>query len=519
MAEQGIKLQPGNKRIVKNTFMLYMRQVLIMLVGLYTVRVVLKTLGIEDYGVYNVVSGAVTMFSFLTGAMAVGSQRFFSFYIGKNDYQHLKKVFHNTLTIYIFLSSVIILLGESLGYWFINNKLVIPEDRLFAANCIFQISILSFVFSMMSAPFIAIIMSHEDMNIFARIGIIEVFFKLAIVFVLILSPFDKLITYGLLLFMISVIIFLLYFLYCTRKYKECTFKLEYNKPIINEIAGFSSWNLFGNFAWIIKNQGTSFMLNIFFGPAINAAQNLAIQIRSVVNTFASNFMSAVQPQIVKSYAKNEYEKMFMLMSSASKMSFILMAIISIPVILNLDFFLNIWLVKVPDYATAFTKILLVEASLEAMSTPTASVNQATGRIKYYQMIIGILGLLNLPVSYCFLRLGYDPDSVYVISLLLQIAIILHRALYLRNIQKDISFYTIKNVFAPCVLAGVISFVICYYLHCNSSNVIYTVLTCCYEVIIVLCFGYFIILNKQEKKYACKLINDFIKKIRNENQQS
>lgn len=517
MSEQGIKLQPGNKRIVKNTFMLYVRQVLIMLVGLYTVRIVLKTLGIEDYGIYNVVSGAVTMFSFLTGAMAVGSQRFFSFYIGKNDCQYLQRVFHNTLTIYILLSIVIMLLGESLGYWFINNKLVIPENRIFAANCIFQISILSFVFSMLSAPLIAIIMSHEDMNIFARIGIIEVLLKLATAFALILSPFDKLIAYGSLLLIISIVTFSLYYIYCTRKYKECTFKLEYNKIIIREIAGFSGWNLFGNFAWIIKNQGISFLLNIFFGPAMNAAQNLATQIRTIVNTFASNFISAVQPQIVKSYAKNEYEKMFLLMSSASKMSFILMAIISIPVILNIDFFLNIWLVKVPDYATTFTKILLVEASLEAMSTPTASVNQATGRIKYYQMIIGILGILNLPVSYCFLRLGYGPNSVYIISLLLQIAIILHRAFYLRNIQKNISIYTIKNVFAPCVLAGIISFILCYYLHYNTSNVICTVLTCCYEAIIVLCLGYFIILNKQEKKYTCKLISDFIKKIRNDNQ--
>lgn len=505
MSEQIKKIQSNNKRIAQNTLMLYLRQVLIMLVGLYTVRVVLKTLGIEDYGVYNVVSGAVTMFGFLSGAMATGSQRFFSFYLGQNDIQNLQKYFHNTLTIYIILSVIIVVLGESIGVWFINNMLIIPENRIIAANYIFQFSILTFIFSILNAPLIAMIMSHEDMGIFAKIGILEVFIKLFVVFLLSISPFDKLISYGFLLLCVSIIIFSIYFIYCRQKYKECTFKIEFEKDTIQEIAGFSGWNLFGSFAWIIKNQGTSFLLNMFFGPAMNAAQNLATQIRTIINTFASNFTSAVQPQIVKYYAQDEYEKMFTLMARASKMSFLLMAMIAIPAILNLEFFLNLWLFEIPDYAIIFTKILLIEATIEAMSTPTASANQATGKIKYYQMVIGVLGLLNLPISYYLLYINYSATAVYITSLLLQSFIVLHRAIHLRHIQKNISIHIIKKVYFPCIIAGAISYYLCYHLFNNSFNIVYIIINCCLETVIVLFIAYLLIFDKYEKKYILNFI--------------
>lgn len=501
-----MSLQPSNnQRIAKNTLLLYIRQILVMAVGLYTVRKILEVLGVEDYGIYNVVSGTVSMFGFLSGAMAIGSQRFFSFYLGKQDIEGLKRVFHNTLTIYVFLSLVIVLLAESIGIWFINNKLVIPDNRLFAANIIFQVSLLSFVASIMSSPFMASIMSHEDMGVYARVSIIEVFMKLAVVFALVFSPFDKLISYSLLLFTTGLIVLLIYLIYCKRHYSECTFRLRYDKVIVSDIASFSGWNLFGNFAWIVKNQGISFLLNIFFGPVMNAAQNLATQIRSIIHTFATNFTNAVQPQIVKSYARKDYDSMFRLMSSASKLSFLLMAVLVIPVILNVEFILDLWLVEVPEYAVVFTQIMLIEASLESMSTPVAAANQATGKIKYYQMIIGILGIMNLPLSYIALKMEANAEMVYIISLLLQSAIALHRALYLRKIREGIGIQVIGKIYLPCIITGTIAFMICNYLYNSPVNLFNTLLTCVYEALIVVVLGYFMILNKDERAFVKRFL--------------
>lgn len=501
----------NNKRIAKNTIMLYIRQILILLVGLYTVRVVLKTLGMEDYGVYNVVAGAVSMFSFLTGAMAIGSQRFFSYYIGKGDVSGLKDLFKNTFTIYLLLSFIIVVLSETIGIWFINNKLVIPETRQVAANVIFQFSIISFVFSMLNAPFIACLLSHEDMTIYARVGIMEVFFKLAIALLLFVLPFDKLICYGLLLLVVSIITTSIYAQYCRKNYQECRIGLAWDKKMISEVASFSGWNLFGNVAWVVKNQGTSFMLNMFFGPTMNAAQNLATQIRGVIGSFADNFTNAVKPQIVKTYACNDYYEMNKLMYSSSKLAFILMIVIVIPVILNIEFILDIWLETVPDYASSFTKLMLLEATIEAMSAPSATANQATGKIKYYQMIIGILGIMNLPISYLFLKLGFDVVVVYIVSVILQSCIVINRMLFLERIERGSSKALLVKTYVPCFIAGLLSYVICSILWQSFDSVLLVILTLCYEAVIVLAICYFISLNKSERKFVVGIITKIIKR--------
>ena len=492
--------------------MLYIRQILILLVGVYTVRVVFKTLGIEDYGVYNVVAGAVSMFSFLTGAMAAGSQRFFSFYIGKGDTIGLKALFKNTFTIYLLLSFIIVILSETVGIWFINNKLVIPEARLTAANVIFQFSILSFVFSMLNASFIACLLSHEDMTIYARMGILEVFFKLASALLLKVLPFDKLICYGLLLLSVGIITTSIYAQYCRKQYEECRIGLAWDKKIITEVAGFSGWNLFGNMAWIIKNQGTSFMLNMFFGPAMNAAQNLATQIRSVVGSFADNFTNAVKPQIIKTYACNDYYGMSKLMCSSSKLAFILMMVIVIPVILNLEFIFNIWIDEVPEYASSFTKLMLLEATIEAMSAPSATANQATGKIKYYQMIIGILGIMNLPISYLFLKLDFDVVVVYIVSLILQGCIVINRMLFLERIEKGSSIALLVKTYIPCFFAGLLSYFICHLLWQSYDSIWPVIITLIYEAIIVLAVCYTVSLNKSERKFVVGIITKKIKRV-------
>ena len=324
--------QSNSSRIAKNTIVMYVGQIAILLVSLYTVRVVLRVLGSEDYGIYNVVAGAVTMFGFLIGAMAISSQRFLSYAIGKNDEELLRKNFRATLTIYVLLGGIIILLGETIGLWFLNTKLVIPEPRIVAANVVYQLSLVNYFLSIIMTPFMSAIMAHEDMSIYAKISILDVFLKLAIVFLLYIIPFDKLIVYGVLLVVVSNIDRILYQRFCKKHYRECEFVLEFDRDKLKEIASFSGWNLFGNIAWIIKNQGTSFLLNIFFGPVMNAAQTIAIQVRSVITNLASNFSSAAQPQIIKKYANGDYDSMLNLTFTACKLSFYLMIFISISVI-------------------------------------------------------------------------------------------------------------------------------------------------------------------------------------------
>lgn len=482
-------ISADNKRIAKNTLLLYFRQILVMLVGLFTVRIVLKTLGAEDYGINSVVAGAVTMFGFLTGAMATASQRFFSYNIGLNNEEKLKKIFSVTLTIYGLIALSIVILAETIGLWFVNTKLNIPIGRISAARWIYQFSILSFVISIMSAPYMAAIIAHENMSIYAKVSILEAVLKLLIVYVLTLLPCDKLILYGLLLLTVAFINTSVYTFFCTRNYKECHFQFCWDTLMLKEIAGFSFWNLFGNIAWIIKNQGIAFLLNIFFGPILNAAQNIASQVRSITSTFSSNFTTAVRPQIIKQYAVQEYDKMFKLTFQSCKFSFYLMLILVLPLLFNLDFLLNIWLSEVPLHAAMFSKLLLIETLFDTMSTPMAAVNQATGRIRLYQFLIGVIGIINLPLAYLALKLGVVPDVVFVVGIFLQCFIILIRILFLGRIEKGIIKKCFISVVAPCVVVFMISMVVCWSLYIPSSSFLFI----CGEMILEVCVAFLVII--------------------------
>ena len=290
--------------------MLYFRQILIMAVSLYTVRVVLNVLGAEDYGIYNVVAGVVTMFGFLSGAMATASQRYFSYDLGKGDVGHLKTTFSVTFQIYVLLALVIVLLAETLGVWFVNHKLVIPAERIIAANWIFQAAVVSFLFTIVTTPYMASIIAHENMNVYAYVSIIEAALKLGIVFLLKHLPYDKLIVYGMLLALVSLINTSIYRFYCRAHYAECKFCFVRDKALFKEIVSYSGWNLFGNFATVCKVQGGTFLLNMFFGPIVNTAQSVASQIRNATATFSNNFMQAMRPQIIKSYAAEDYGGMW-----------------------------------------------------------------------------------------------------------------------------------------------------------------------------------------------------------------
>jgi O-antigen/teichoic acid export membrane protein len=366
-----------------------------MLVSLYTVRVVLETLGAEDYGIYNVVAGVVAMFGFLSSSMANASQRYFAYEIGRKDFEQLKKVFSLNITIYALIGILVLIMAKTAGLWFVNNKLVIPPDRISAARLIYQFSIISFLCSIIVSPFMADIIAHEDMNIYAYISIAEVVLKLGVIFVLRIIPFDKLQLYGLLLSILAFVNMIIYTAICKVKYQECKFRFYWDKTLFKEIAGFLGWNLFGSIAGIAKNQGINILLNLFFGPLINAARSISIQVDNAVKSFSQNFIQAVRPQITKEYAAGNYDEMNNLVFRSAKLSFFLVLLFFMPLLFEMSYIMKIWLKNPPPYTAIFLTLTLIDTLFESVSYPIMYIAQATGKIKLYQSVVSGVLLLNL----------------------------------------------------------------------------------------------------------------------------
>ena len=450
-----------NKRIAKNTIFLYIRQIITVLISLYMVRVVLRILGVEDFGIYNVVAGTVSVFYFLSWPLSLSCQRFFSYAIGQDDYDGLCKLFNITILSYVILSVIILCLSETVGRWFIANKLNIPVLRMPAAQWMFQFAILSFVATIMAVPYTALIVSHEEMNVFAYVSMVDAALKLGFVFLVPLFPCDKLIAYGILMFGVSCFSFSIYVFYCQRKYSESKIQFIWDFSIFKQIVSFSGWNCFGGFASIMKNQGISFLLNIFWGPLLNTSQGIANQIRGGCLSFSEGFNAAIKPQIFKFYAVGDYRALSVLILQGSKITFFLVLIVILPLIFSLNDILSLWLGEMPPYIKVFVKLILIESLIDSISLLLGSANQATGKISLYQFLIGFVCALNLPIAYVTLKLGYAPWSVCVIGVILQSIIVLIRVLFLHRIwPKAVSECLIKTIF-PCVTVAAISFAVAY----------------------------------------------------------
>lgn len=440
--------QNNNKRVAKNTLFLYFRMILIMLVTLYTSRVILAQLGIKDYGIYNVVGGVVTMFAFLNNCMASSTQRFMTFELGCGNIQQLKKVFAASLNIHMTIAVVIVLLAETIGLWFVNSKLVIPTDRLVAANWVYQFAILSFCVNIIQVPYNAVLIAHEKMNVYAYISIIEVFLKLGIVYLLVVSPFDKLIAYGILLFLVQFVIRCIYQVYCRKNYEECKFKLFWDKKLYREMSGFAGWNLFGSVAWLLRDQGVNIVLNMFFGPVINAARGVATQVSSAVMNFISNFQVALNPQITKNYANGNIEEMEKLSYLGIKFSYMILFLLAFPLSLNIDYILHLWLVEVPDYSALFIILILIDSLVGTLfGTPLMTALSATGVIRNYQVVVSLFILCIVPVSYVVLKLGFDAPSVFYVTILFSLISGFVRFLFCR---KQIG-YSLKKIWKGVLL--------------------------------------------------------------------
>ena len=503
-------------RIAKNTVYLYIRQGVSMLISFFTVSVTLKVLGVTDYGINSVVAGAVTMFNFLTGAMGVGNQRFFSFYLGNGDYAKLKRIFGGTLTIYLILIVVFLILGESIGLWFVKEKLVIPSHRLDAAIWLYQLGLAGLCVNLLLPPYLGLITAHEDMGIYAKMTIWESIARLVTLYLLVILPFDKLIVYGSIGFCITIITETIYIIYCRRKYPECHTTPIWDKAILKELVGFNFWNLFGNFGWMIKNQGTAFVLNLFLGPAVNAAHQIASSVRTYSGIFSNGFTTALNPQITKSYASGNYEHMFKISFSGAKLTYMLLGMVIIPAIFNIGLVLDLWLPEVPEYAVVFCQILLVETLIDQVGYLFNTITQATGKVKTFQLLIGMFGFLNLPVSFIALKLGASPEWVFIISVFFQICVNAVRIGFIRKVDKNAIKRCFTQCLLPCFYAAAAAFAFCWILP-QSGKITIAVPIILLEILAVLFFGYFIALNSEEKAMAMEYISKFKNKFKSKNQ--
>lgn len=446
----------NNQTIAKNTILLYFRMLAIMLVSFYTIRIVLEKLGAEDYGIYNVVGGIVFLFAMISNTLSSSTQRFLSFELGSsNRLIHLTRIFRLNIGFYLVLCLIVILLSETIGVWFVNNKLVIPEERLVAANWVFQFSVLAFICTIVTVPYTATIIAHEQMKAYAWISILEVILKLIIVFCLSIYPTDKLILYSFLFFISSAIVSIAYIIYCKKHFQECQFGVYYEKRMCKEQLSFMGLNFYGSIAFVLRMQGVNILLNLFFGPLVNAARALAFKISSTINSFVLNFIIAFKPAITKTYASGDTQSSFKLTFLGVKVSYYMLFIIAAPCIFGMDFLLQIWLKEIPMYAILFSRLAILEALFESLSHPLESLSQATGNIKRYQLITKSVEILNLPLCYIFLLNGFPPETTMYISMLLSISgFLIKLHLLKKQIQYPTCTFT-KQVLLPLMLSTTI----------------------------------------------------------------
>lgn len=401
----------NNRTIAKNTLFLYFRMMFTMLVALFTSRVVLQKLGVEDYGIYQTVGGMVAMLSFINGALSTGSSRFLTYELGTGDFNKLKRVFSTTLSIHIGLAIFIILVAETFGLWFVYNKLVIPPERMNAAILAYHLSVLISFFSITQVPYSASIISHEKMNIYAYISILEVSLKLAIVYLLSVGPWDRLVMYAVLLCVVQIGLALFYRIYCVKQYAETRYKFLIDKEILKSVLGYTGWNLFSNTAIALATQGTTILINMFFNPSVVASRAIANQVNMAANQFVQNFRTAANPQVVKRYAAGDYKGSKSLLLSSTKYSYFMMLALCLPVCLVAKTLLRLWLGIVPEYSVIFLQLAIVTSLFEVFDSSFYTALYAKGRIKENAMISPTILFILFPVVYVLFKMGYGPVSL------------------------------------------------------------------------------------------------------------
>ncbi|MGS2764947.1 MATE family efflux transporter [Sinomicrobium sp. M5D2P9] len=502
----------NNKRIVKNSLFLYIRMLFLTILTLYTSRVVLEQLGVEDFGIYSIVGGIVTMLSFFNSSMSVATQRYMAFDIGRNDFKRLNKTFNSSLFIYIFIGLLIVILLETVGLWYINNRLVFPEEKTFSVNVVYQFSILTFLVNLTQLPYNALILAREKMQVYTYVTILDTILKLAILYLLFLGE-NKLILYSILVFVVTVIVQLVYHIYCHKRFEETKINFTRDKEYLKELLSFSGWNLFGNIAAVARNQGINLVLNIFFGVMLNAAYAIAIQVQNAVGSFVANFQKAMNPQIIKSYANGQNNEALKLMSAGVKYSFFLMILFAAPLLIHTEYVLNLWLTELPEHSVVFVRLVIAFSMVESISGPLMTMVQATGKIKWYQIVIGGLIFLNLPISYFLMKVNNRPETFYYVMISIGIICLIIRVLFLKKmIGLKISEFILKTII-PIIMVSFLILSLWYLLESKISiinrldtlvfNVIIEILIC---VFVILTIG----LNINEKRMLLTLARKYMK---------
>lgn len=504
----------NTKRIAKNTLMLYGRMLIGMLVSLYTSRVVLQALGVEDYGIYNVVGGVVAMFSMISNSLSSSVSRFLTFELGRGDLNALKKVFSTSLTIHVVLAAIIVILAETLGLWFLNARMTIPVDRLYAANWVFHASVFTFVIGLIDVPFGASIVSHEKMSVFAYMSILDIFLRLLIVIFIAYSNwnFDRLIVYALLLVCVVCIMLSIYWTYCKRNFDECRFKLNFDKTYWKSMSSFAGWNFIGCTAGLLKDQGVNILLNLFIGPVVNAARGIAGSVNNVLSSFASNFMTALNPQITKSYASGNYDYMFSLVERGARFSYYILLLLALPVMFEADFVLTLWLKTYPEHTVNFVRLVLAVTMCDILSNTLINLQSATGKIRNYQIVVGGMLLMNFPLSYFCLKKGLPPESTLVVALFVAVCCLILRLVFLRKMaglsMKRYLVNVCLNVIVVTFLAAIIPFLV----YLNMSDGIARFFVIC--VVTTICSSlsiYFIGCTAGERQFIGNKVSNIIHK--------
>ena len=424
----------NNKRLAKNTLFMYFRMIFVMVISLFTSRINLQMLGVEDYGIYNVVGGFVAMFSVFSNALSAAIQRFITYELGKDTNSRINKVFSTSVTVMIAIALVLMLSADIVGVWFVNNKMVLPPERITAAVWVLHFSVITFCINLISVPYNAVIVAHERMSVFAYVSIYEVIAKLVVCYCLYISPIDKLVLWAIMIAVVQISIRIFYGSYCKRKFAECSYKPLFDKTLFNEIAKYAGWSTFGLVAYTCYTQGINMVLNLFFGPIINAARGIAVQVQSAVQGFSTNFQIAMNPQIIKSYAQQDMDRLHSLLFAGTRFCYYVLLLLSLPIILQTPMILRLWLGEFPDHTVNFVRLILVIITFDSsFGGPISTAQTATGKIKVYQLVVGGIMLSILPVSYLILKVWHTcPETVYYVYLGAVLIAHIARMIIIRN---------------------------------------------------------------------------------------
>jgi len=489
----------NNHRIAYNTVFMYFRMLVTVILGLITSRLVLKYLGVTDYGLYNVIGGIIAMFGFLNGAMTNTTSRYITFYLGKGEPKKLADIFSMAFTIHLIIATIIIVLGETIGLWYLQYKLVIPEGRHVAAFWLYQMSIISSILNILYVPFNATIVAHEKMSAFAYISIYDAFLKFLIALSLAFNLFDQLIQYGSLILTLTITDILIYYTYCHKHFPETRVNWFWDKSLFNEMFGFAGWSMFGNLSFLFYSQGLNLMINAFCGPVVNAARGIAVQVEGIVRQFATNVQMALNPQLIKSYAENDKERVFTLVYASSKYCYYLLFMLAIPVIFECDYLLHLWLIEVPNHAVNFIRLTLVVVLFDSLSNPLFTLNLSTGKVRIYQIVLSTISYLMMPITYLAIKFSLVPESVFVCLLICTVLEQIAR-IFIANVQTQMPVrgYLLRVIF-PIIAVSSITVIIpaCIYIHTPPS--IYRLFATCVSIVVMTAIAVYLVgMTKQER---------------------